>query len=157
VKGMGLMKKIKRLLLILLIFLMNFASTIESKNKALPFEGFYYTTGKTIKFYDLSTNAATTTYSSQADEINGLYYDSKFLDLYFTETENKRSKGNNIIDATYIVRKLNIKSGNVLSIYKEIRKGSDLNYYLFPEYRYNNFLLFDIEGFECSYHKVFDL
>ena len=51
-KGIGLMRKINGLLLILLILLMNVTSTVESKSKELPFAGFYYTTGKAIRCYD---------------------------------------------------------------------------------------------------------
>lgn len=148
----------KKYLGLFLVLLMSLNSVGESKNKDLPFKGFFYTTGKTIRFYNLNTNISKMTYSSQADEIDGLYYDSEFFDLYFTEMEYRKSNDGNILDTTYIVRKLNVKTRNVSSIiYKETRSNENLNYYLFPEYRYNDFLLFDIEGFESSYHKVFDL
>jgi hypothetical protein len=122
------------------------------------FEGFFYTTGTTIRFYDLKKAVSQKIYSSQNAEIDGLYYHNRLGDLYFTELKYKKSHDGGISNVTYTVRKLNLENTKVAPvIYQETRGGNDLNYYLFAQYRYNNFLLFDIEGGDSSYHKIYDL
>jgi hypothetical protein len=142
----------------LLVGLLAINSMGECKNKSLPFVGFFYTTGRTLRYYDLKKDVSHKIYSSQAAEIGGLYYEVKWDHLYFTELKYQKSRAGAPLKATYTVKQLKLPNTKTAStLYQETREANNLNYYPYAQYRYNEFLLLNINGLNCSYHKIYNL
>jgi hypothetical protein len=146
----------KSVIISLFMGLLALNSIGECKRNSLPFVGFFYTTGPALCYYDLKKDVSKKIYSNQAAEIGGLYFDVKWDHLYFTELKTQKSRSG-VPAKTYTVRRFRPrKSKTIQTLYQETREANDRNYYLSAQYRYNEFLLFNIYEVNSSYHKIYN-
>lgn len=129
----------------------------STSTQSRTIQGVFYSTGKTVKYYDLLTNTTKIIYSSATNTFDGLYYDAAKKQLWFTEKSSTKKSAYEAM-VTYSLKSFNLATSTCTTILKEQYSSvENPDYLLHPAYIYNNLLLMQVDASESSYLKLYDM